>query len=153
MRATCLVLTLFMLSGFAVASENIAAVRTTDAQMNLAIQRARDSLGMFQQLKTDPKSGAEKFELKVSFSGEMMWVSPFRPNGDRYEGILRNAPQFNPDLALGRQVQFSREQIVDWGYMKNGKRFGHFTTCVLLARQKPEEAARIKQEMSLGCER
>lgn len=152
MRTILLLPVLLLGPVIACATENIAAVHTADAQMNTAIQRARDSWNSVLKLQADPKSGAANFEVKVSFAGEVMWVSPFRANGDRYEGILRNVPQFSPDLSLGKQVQFSRSQIVDWGYMENGKRIGHFTTCVLLARQRPEEAASIKREMSLGCE-
>ncbi|ALT76290.1 YegJ family protein [Paucibacter sp. KCTC 42545] len=125
--------------------------------MNQAIQKARDSLGAFMQIKENPKSGAERFELKVSFSRELMWVSPFRVSGgvngkgDGFEGILKSAPQYSPTLAWGKQVSFSRDQIVDWGYTKDGKRHGHFTTCVLLARMKADEAAKIRKDMKLEC--
>lgn len=146
----------------AFAKDNIAAVHDADGPMNQAIQKARDALGSFMQLKANPNSGAERFELKVSFARELMWVSPFRVsgsdgngngngNGDRFEGILKSVPQYNPALAWGQQVSFSRDQIVDWGYTQNGKRHGHFTTCVLLARMKPDEAAKIRKEMKLEC--
>nr|WP_295077612.1 DUF2314 domain-containing protein [uncultured Roseateles sp.] len=153
-----LLLLLARLSGSVFANDNIAAVRDADVPMNQAIQKARDSLGAFIQIKANPKSGAEHFELKVSFARELMWVSPFRVSGsdghgkgDSYEGILKSVPQYNPTLAWGKQVSFSRDQIVDWGYTKDGRRHGHFTTCVLLARMKPDEATKIRKDMRLEC--
>jgi len=155
MRSGLLLLLLARLFGPAFANDNIAAVRDADVPMNQAIQKARDSLGAFMQIKENPKSGAERFELKVSFSRELMWVSPFRVsggvNGDGFEGILKSVPQYNPALVWGKQVSFSRDQIVDWGYTKDGKRHGHFTTCVLLARMKADEAAKIRKDMKLEC--
>jgi uncharacterized protein YegJ (DUF2314 family) len=138
-------------------AEGVKPIDNADIEMNVAIRRAKESLDTFLKLKSNPPTGVENFQVKVRFaSGEVvehMWVSPFRSAlGTGYEGLLRNEPRNIPSLRLGQQVKFSADQITDWGYTKEGKRFGYFTTCVLFARDKSPESQKQRTELGYQCQ-
>jgi uncharacterized protein YegJ (DUF2314 family) len=120
-------------------ADNVSLVPDGDPQMTAAIAKARASLDQFLSLKAKAPDGVSSYFVKVLFkaggTGEHMWVSPFRTSGTgELQGILKSEPNFAPGLRWGQEVTFSKDQITDWGYTKDGKLLGYFTTCVLLSR-------------------
>ena len=116
--------------------------------MNTAIAQAQKSLDNFLKLKSAPLSGTSQFTVKVLFTQgeakEHMWVMPFRAApGAGFEGILQNDARFISTLRRGQQVRFSREQVTDWGYSKDGTLLGFFTVCAMFARA-PEQRAQLE---------
>ena len=116
------------------AADNVSLIHASDPQMNAAIVRARQTLPEFLAIKSKPE-GAQEFTLKVLLAKEHVWVTPFRSDGKGgYQGLLKSEPRSLTHLRWGQEVSFGSEQITDWGYTKDGKRIGFFTTCVLLSR-------------------
>jgi uncharacterized protein YegJ (DUF2314 family) len=77
-----------------------------------------------------------------------MWVNHLVRKGDRISGILADEPELLPALHLGSPVEIAEADIADWTYRKNGKRWGHFSTRVLLQRTSAAEAAPILAVLS-----
>lgn len=139
MKSLVLAIAAQTLSSAALCSTDPALVSGSDQQVNVAIIRAQRSLDDFLRVKANPSSGETAFTVKVVFtrgaSVEHMWVIPFRPDGKGgLQGILKSEPRVIPDLRFGQEVNFTRQQITDWGYTREGELVGYFTTCVLLAR-------------------
>ena len=79
---------------------------------------------------------------------ENIWVKDLSRNGDQISGVLNNAPADIPGLSLGSKVTFKASQVSDWGYMKNAKLYGHFTTRILMSRASPDEQAALGKVLS-----
>lgn len=126
------------------ATDQVVRVASEDAEMNQAIAKARATLDGFLALSRKPPKGAEGFKLKVKFSdehgNEHMWVTPFQQDGDGFSGVLANEPERVRNVRAWQTVHFSRKDITDWGYERDGKQFGSFTVCVMLRRMPAEEA-------------
>ncbi len=135
LRGVCLLLLLPLVAHGA---DKIVPVADGDPEINAAILRSRQTLDTFLKLRMASPGDAGGFTVKVLFSEsghrEHMWVAPFRATAAGFEGILKSQPRFISGLRYGQQVQFSRDQITDWGYNKNGTLFGYRTVCVFLAR-------------------
>lgn len=125
-------------------------------EMLAAISSARASLDGFLDLAEQPEPGMSSFKLKVLVRRgdalEYFWVMPFSrlavessgagvasdvresdaEHGGRivaFEGRLANTPQALSDLGLGELIRFARDDIVDWGYVRQGQQYGSFTVC------------------------
>lgn len=122
-----------------------------DAEMNAAKAQARQTLPVFwKHLEAHPDID---HSLKVglptaSGSLEHIWVANIRPEGDKVLGRLANAPVDLPGLEAGSPVTFTRDQISDWSYAKDGKMYGHYTTRVIVKRLDPAEAAQVVAMLS-----
>lgn len=131
-------------------------VDTQNLRMRLAIDRAQRELPGFLAEHANPKSTARDFKVKVMFASggavEHMWVTPFRPTQRGFEGKLKNQPSMVRSLQWGQEVQFERSQITDWAYIKDGRQYGHYTTCIVLAHKGPVAAASEARAMGLSCE-
>lgn len=143
-------------SATVVAQDKTVLVQDTDVRMQLAIQKAKRELPQFLQERSNPSSTARDFKVKVAFQAgttvEHMWVGPFRPSGNGFEGKLKNQPNLITSLQWGQDVKFEREQISDWAYIKNGIQYGHFTTCVVLLHEGKEKAQLKAKELGLKCD-
>jgi len=119
---------------------DLALFAETDATMNEAILRARETLPAFLHQILDQNGRARGGTLKVSFQtfpqdvgNEVIWVSDFRrlPDGS-FEGRLANQPFNLGNWREGTQVEFTYDSIADWGLpASNGQLFGNFTTRVI----------------------
>jgi uncharacterized protein YegJ (DUF2314 family) len=54
-------------------------------------------------------------------------------------------------VKLGDTITFDEEQIVDWGYIENGRLKGNYTLCVLLKREPRKEAQALIARYSMDC--
>ncbi|QNP41917.1 YegJ family protein [Lysobacter solisilvae (ex Woo and Kim 2020)] len=135
--------------------DQIVRVAGEDTEMNAAIAKARGSLDEFLALSRKPPKGARNFKLKVKFSdangNEHMWVVPFKQHGDDFSGTLANEPEMVRTVQAWQTVRFSRADITDWGYERDGKQFGSFTVCVMLTRM-PAEEARAYDAYGFQCQ-
>jgi uncharacterized protein YegJ (DUF2314 family) len=142
-----------VLSGSAVAQteparngDALVYAKGTDAEVNAAIQRARDTLPVF--WRKFEQRGSKGFTLKVAMptrhgSLEHIWVDSI----ERRDGTIRAKLADDPDdiagAKLGSPVVVDPGRISDWGYLVDGKLYGHFTTRVLVKRMAPGEAAAV----------
>jgi uncharacterized protein YegJ (DUF2314 family) len=123
-----------------------------DKAMNSAIADAQAHLSYFWERASAPSPGEESFALKVAFptttrgqnSREHIWVFDFKKISSGYTGILANEPLDIVGRKLGDRVEFTADMITDWGFLRDGKMIGYYTTRVSLSDGDPQEAAAIR---------
>jgi uncharacterized protein YegJ (DUF2314 family) len=129
-----------------------------DPEMHKAFARAAKTLPGFLKLAANPKPGTSGYALKVGISDgrntEYFWFGSIIRDGSSFTGILDNEPRLVMIHKNGDRVNFKERQIIDWTYVDeiNKKMMGNFTTCALLLKEPPAQAARFKQQYGLSCE-
>jgi uncharacterized protein YegJ (DUF2314 family) len=133
----------------------VVMVETKDLEMNQAIRTARSQLDDFLKLAAKPEKGTSGYKLKVMVrdgeATEHFWVDPFRVVGEAFEGTLANAPRTVRNVKQGQLLSFTRDDISDWGYVRNGRQVGSFTVCVLFQRMPAEQAAYYRKNHGFDC--
>jgi uncharacterized protein YegJ (DUF2314 family) len=133
----------------------IVLVETQDPEMNEAIRTARSQLDAFLKLAAAPAPGTDGYKLKVMVRDgdhtEHFWVEPFWVKGGGFEGVLANAPKVVRNVKHGQSLQFTRKDVSDWGYIRNGRQVGSFTVCVLFKRMPAEQAAYYRKNHGFDC--
>ncbi|TIP13566.1 MAG: DUF2314 domain-containing protein, partial [Mesorhizobium sp.] len=99
-------------------------VAPDDAEMAAAIAKARSSLDDFLALSDAPPPGTGRFKLKVmvvdGHATEHFWVIPFKRTATGFVGILANEPKLVRNVVFGQNIKFSKDDISDWGYTRDG---------------------------------
>ena len=133
----------------------IVFVGTTDPDMINAIREARSSLDEFFKLASKPPAGATEFKLKVMVRDangvEHFWVTPFKALPESFEGRLGNEPRLVKSVKLGQNIRFSRDDISDWGYVRNGRQVGSYTICELFKKMPREQAEYYRKNHGFDC--
>lgn len=131
-------------------------VSEADKDMNAAMQNARATLDDFLKLAANPPAGAAEFKLKVMFTdkngSEHFWVTPFEHKNGKFSGVLANDPQIVTSVVAGENYPFTKDQITDWGYKKNGKQIGSYTVCVMFKTMPKELVARYRKDYGFDCQ-
>jgi len=131
--------------------DNIVDFAGDDAEMSAAKLRARQTLPTFwRHLASHPEM---EHDLKVGMpttggSLEHIWVGDIKDEGNKIAGRLVNDPVDLAGLSMGSPVTFTRDQITDWAYVKDGKLYGHYTTRVVVKHLDPAEAAQLNAMLS-----
>lgn len=131
--------------------DEMVQFRDQDAEMNAAIAEAKASLPQF-LARLDAGETQPADSLKVAFStsqgNEHIWVRQIARKGDELTGTLANEPNYMPGQHLGSVVTFPVALVSDWSYEKNGKRWGNYTTRVMLPYLEPDDAAAVRESLS-----
>jgi uncharacterized protein YegJ (DUF2314 family) len=155
-----LLLLLAALSVLAFAQEGrdeseVVFVGTTDPDMIAAIRQARSTLDEFLSLAANPPPNTTGFKLKVMVKDgsktEHFWVTPFRRVNDAFAGVLANDPKVVHNVRSGQVVRFTRAEISDWGYEKDGRQVGSYTVCVLFRKMPKEQADYYRKNHGFDC--
>ena len=129
--------------------DNTIAFARDDPEMALAIAKARASLDGFLALAEAPPAGTDRFKLKVEIRDgdirEHFWVIPFRRTETGFVGILANEPEAVRNVVFGQNIEFTWDDISDWGYRRDGRQVGSFTACVMFGRMSKEEGDVLRQ--------
>lgn len=153
--ALCLLLAFAPSHAGAESDDKAMMIASDDAEMAAAIAKARSSLDEFLALSETPPPGTGKFKLKVMIvdgnATEHFWVIPFKQTGNGFVGILANEPEIVRNVVLGQNVEFTRDDISDWGYTKNGRQVGSFTVCVMLKKMSKQEADQMRNQYGFDC--
>ncbi|CDX15795.1 conserved exported hypothetical protein [Mesorhizobium sp. ORS 3324] len=157
--ALCLLLALSPLPARAQGADHdddkTVMVAPDDAEMAAAIARARSSLDDFLALSEAPPPGTGKFKLKVMIVDgnvtEHFWVIPFKRTATGFVGILANEPELVHNVVFGQNIKFTRDDISDWGYTRNGHQVGSFTVCVMFKKMSKEEADYMRTQYGFDC--
>ena len=153
-------LMLLLGSTFALGAEQrdvneVEMVDADDPLMNQAIEHARATLDEFLSLAAHPPAGASNFKLKVIVRDksrtEHFWVTPFRISSNAFSGTLANDPKVVTNVKGGQRIRFTREDVSDWGYEKDGHQIGSFTVCVLFKKMPLDEAAYYRKNYGFDC--
>jgi uncharacterized protein YegJ (DUF2314 family) len=133
----------------------IIRVPNDDRAMSDAIAKAQATLDQFLSVWRAKPAGASEFRLKVRIrdgvNSEHFWVEPFRPTQNGFEGILANEPRLVKHVKNGQQIRFQREDITDWGYVRDGKQIGSFTVCVMLKTASKDQADYYRKNYGFDC--
>ncbi|RWH69766.1 DUF2314 domain-containing protein [Mesorhizobium sp.] len=153
--ALCLLLALAPLPARAEGDDKAMMIASDDAEMAAAIEKARSSLDEFLALADAPPPGTDRFKLKVMIADgnatEHFWVIPFNRTETGFVGILANQPEIVQNVVLGQNIEFTRDDISDWGYTRNGRQVGSFTVCVMLKKMSKEEAEYMRTQHGFDC--
>lgn len=135
--------------------DKILTVAPDDREMAVAIEQARASLDDFLTLSETPTPGTAKFKLKVVIrdgnAAEHFWVIPFHQTATGFAGILANEPQAVHNVVNGQDIEFTRDDISDWGYTRDGRQVGSFTVCVMLKKMPEEDADYLRNNYGFDC--
>ncbi|RWC96228.1 MAG: DUF2314 domain-containing protein [Mesorhizobium sp.] len=130
-------------------------VRSDDPEMTAAIEQARASLDDFLALSEAPPPGTDKFKLKVMIvdgdATEHFWVIPFKRTASGFAGILANEPEIVQNVVYGQYIEFSRDDISDWGYTRDGHQVGSYTVCVMLKKMSEQDADDLRSNFGFDC--
>ncbi|MER8994809.1 DUF2314 domain-containing protein [Mesorhizobium sp. M0074] len=55
------------------------------------------------------------------------------------------------NVVAGQEIEFTRDEISDWGYTKNGHQVGSFTVCVMLKKMSKEDADYLRDNYGFDC--
>jgi uncharacterized protein YegJ (DUF2314 family) len=126
-----------------------------DPDMAAAMQRARSTLAEFLALADAPLPSTSLFTVKVGIPAkgtmEYFWIIPFTHRNGRFSGKIDNTPELADSVRLGDTITFDQDQIVDWGYLENGRIKGNYTLCVLLKREPREESEAFIARSGMDC--
>jgi uncharacterized protein YegJ (DUF2314 family) len=130
---------------------NMTAVKSDDAEMNQAMQTARDKFPEFwREVSADYKRPIPVLDncmVKAYFNDpngakegpEHMWVTDLEYDGKLITGTLSDIPHHLRSVKRGQDVSFPIERLSDWIYVKNGKAVGGFTIHLLRSRMSESE--------------
>lgn len=127
------------------AEDNVIGFAEDDAEMNAAIQKARDSLPLFWAVFRDKPPEVTYFSLKVGISDgqgtEHFWTRDIELSDGRITAIIDNDPVMVKTVKRDQRVDVLEHDISDWMFVRNGKIVGGETLRVMLKQMSPEERA------------
>jgi uncharacterized protein YegJ (DUF2314 family) len=137
-------------------TDQVVTMDAEDAAMKQAYARAQASLDSFlgDALSPSPRNSNHAVKVRVRDGAltEYFWVGQVRRSEQRFKGVVDNEPRLVKNVRMGQEISFAQAAIVDWLYTApNGAMQGAFTTCVLLSREKPEEARALAAHLQLRC--
>lgn len=104
-----------------------------DPDMVEAIRQARATLDTFLAAAADRPPGTQDFKVKVALQEgeqtEHFWVTSFFVTPDGFEGTLAGDPAVLKSLKAGQRIRFTKDDVADWGYRKDGHQVGSYTMC------------------------
>ncbi|MDX1367476.1 YegJ family protein [Pseudomonas sp.] len=135
-------------------NEVVSAERQNPA-VSAAVRQAQAGLTDFLALAAKPPADTRDFRVQVMVEDsngiETFWITHFRPLEQGFIGELANEPQIVKSVTWGQQLRFTREQITDWGYLKNGRQVGSFTVCALFKEMPPEQVEFYRSQYGFDC--
>lgn len=128
----------------------IIQVESDDAEMNRAMQEARDHFSEFWKVleedhhrvipvHADALVKAYFEDRPGSRDGEHMWVAQIEYDGKLISGELIDTPGHVTTVKAGQKVTFPIERLSDWLYTKDQIAIGAYTVRLLRTRMSPEE--------------
>lgn len=134
------------------AEDKVISVNDDDAEMTIAISKARETLPHFWQV-FDKRSRSESgFALKIKISDkkgvEHFWVIDLVRQAGKTMGTINNDPDTVGIVKLGDRIEIPEPDITDWLYMREGKMVGNFTLKPLFKQMPPEEVKKFKIMMT-----
>lgn len=135
----------------------ITRVKTEDAAMNEAMEKARETFpAAWLEIQKDGSRiipALSMILVKAHFSDqtqlgskaddiEHMWVEDFTFDGKEITGTLASRPGKLKSVKEGDKVRFPLSRLSDWSYAADGKVQGAFTVKLLHSRMSAEEKKR-----------
>jgi len=135
---------------------SIPPLSGTDAELDSAIQQARDSLDAFIERIAAPHADRTFVAVKVRFHppGEVsqdIWVDEVTHTNGVFRG---NIGDDIPTLKLeaGEKIKIDETDIIDWMIVEEGKLIGGYTIRLAVQRMSPEERERFLETLDYSIE-
>ena len=146
---------------------NLKFIPQNDPDMAAAAAKAQLGLDDFLTKLDSPPAGTENYSVKIGIvdqgdgfaltglrtvdNVEYFWLGNIQRTSDGFRGILGNEPGVARNVRAGQEIAFTRGDIFDWMYIKDGKIVGNVTACPLLLRGPKEELEFYRQNYGLQC--
>ncbi len=126
-------------------------VAAEDARMNEAIAQAKAHLDTFERELATATPG-RVFTVKKGFATpdgtEHLWIIVGRAANGGFEGVVDNEPRAVAGVAYGDRHFVARDDVTDWMITDaEGRRWGCYTTRVLLPWMPEEQRLRIESKL------
>ena len=120
--------------------------QAADAELNAAIQSARDTLESFVAESMNNDSSGSAFTVKVHAATgkgeEDLWLTGIAKDGEHYTAVVESDPKvLTGEFPMGTEVRFGPGEVVEWHYFKDDKVIGAQVTRILRQRMTPEQRA------------
>lgn len=107
------------------------SVSEDDAEMNKAIEIAKQTLPTFDSALKSKSPSYYYFALKAKFDveegTEHIWLSAINTEDGQYKGVIDNVPKSIRNLKSGDTVTVEQKRITDWMFLEDGKLRGGYT--------------------------
>lgn len=135
----------------------VTTFENDDAEMNAAMQEARNGLDRFIEQLRSPKPGQTHFSLKARFDagngkGEHIWLSEVAYQDDAFTGKIGNVPKSFKNLSLGDAVVVPRARVSDWMFVEGGRLIGGATIRVARSRKSPADREAFDRSVPFRCD-
>lgn len=121
----------------------VTPIPAEDAVMNIAMQRARDTLDEYRGRLTNPPPTQTYLSLKAQFEDddyvEHMWIRDVEITETGFRGRLGNEPVNITSVAFGDVVEVPVAKVSDWMAVDDGRLVAGYTLRVLRDRMPPAQ--------------
>jgi uncharacterized protein YegJ (DUF2314 family) len=128
-------------------------INASDSKMNEAIENAKKSVDVFQNVLISENPDFEYFSIKQKFNtpqgGEHIWVQDITFVDSQFVGIIGNEPVNTNEISLGNTIIVDKNKISDWMYFDKGIVRGGYTIKVLRDEMTVEEQKLFDLESGL----
>ena len=135
---------------------DVYGVVENNAQMNAAIEKARQSVDTFIKALQNPGAAQTFFSIKAKFTDgdevEHIWLESVTYDGKKLQGKIGNEPLYIKNISLGDAVSVMPKDISDWMFVENGKLVGGFTLQVLRNQMSGEERKKFDESIPFVIE-
>jgi len=150
------ILLLLLCLGLSACSAVPTARPDVDAEMESALQEARDTLDIFIEKIGTPHPDRTFVAVKVRFSPpdgppQDIWVDEVIYSDGSFRGLMGDdIPSLR--LEAGEKVTVEEEDILDWMIVEDGKLAGGYTIRLAVERMSPEEKERFLETLDYSIE-
>lgn len=135
---------------------DIIGVASDDSGMNLAIEKAKQSIANFDVALKSNNPKFTNFSVKKPYQTESghehIWISDVVLKGDKYLGIIGNTPEYTNEIKLGDTVLVDKSEISDWMYIEENKLRGGYTIRALRNKMSASEKKEFDNENGMIIE-
>jgi uncharacterized protein YegJ (DUF2314 family) len=148
--------------------DNLKFIPLNDPDMAAAVAKAQSTLDAFLAKFDNPPEGTDYYSVKVGIvdngegyaltglksveNVEYFWLGGLKRTKDGFTGAIANRPGIARNVSEGQEIAFSKGDIFDWMYIKDGKMIGNATACPLLLRAAQNEREWYRQNFGFECQ-
>jgi uncharacterized protein YegJ (DUF2314 family) len=135
---------------------DLYSVSEDDAEMNTAIQTAKQTLNTFDSALQSKNSSYYFFALKARFDVEQgtehIWLADVIRKDGQYKGVIDNIPKSIRGIRSGDTITLDTGRVTDWMFLENGKLRGGYTIRVVRRHMTQKEREAFDNENGITVE-
>lgn len=127
------------------AAAQVVDFRSSDREMNRAIEQARKTLPDFVALYQSGKGERHAVKVAIPYDRgrEHIWMNLTAVEGDVFVGRIANDPVHLDKLNRGDSYRVGSAMVSDWNYMSGGQMYGSYTTRVAIKKLTPTQVREL----------